>query len=295
MKPRPGIRQDGEKVIHKESSMRIAHVVFLLACLTALPAFAADVPERDGFVTDASSVLAPPAHAALEERLAAYERQTSIEIAVLVVPTLDDEEIASFGDRVWAAWHIGKKEDDNGVLLLVVPPPTRRIRIQTGYGTEGWLTDLQSRRIIEEMRPLAQQGRHSEAIDVAVTSIMAALKESPWVTKAKAVAVPATPKASESSFFATFLLIVFGCFAVSFLFMIGHASRKAKRSSYRGSSGGSSRSNSSSSDGGYVGCGTSGSSCGSSSDSGGHGGGGDSGGGGASCGSSCGGGGCGGD
>lgn len=69
------------------------------------------------------------------------------EIAILIIPSLEGENIADVADATFNAWKIGKKSIDNGVLI-VIAVLDKRSRIETGKGIEGELTDLQANDII---------------------------------------------------------------------------------------------------------------------------------------------------
>jgi uncharacterized protein len=66
------------------------------------------------------------------------------------VPTTDSETIDQFSIRVAEAWKIGRKKVDDGAIL-VVAKNDHHLRIEVGYGLEGALTDVTSRRIIDEV------------------------------------------------------------------------------------------------------------------------------------------------
>ena len=125
----------------------------LLALLLglALPAFAlVAVPELTGRVVDRTGTLSNADIAQLTQTLADLEKRKGSQIAVLVVPTTDGEPIEQFSLRVAEAWKIGRKKIDDGALL-VIARNDRRLRIEVGYGLEGILTDVTSRRIIDEI------------------------------------------------------------------------------------------------------------------------------------------------
>ena len=71
------------------------------------------------------------------------------QVAVLIVPTTEPETIEQFSIRVAEAWKIGRKKVDDGAIL-VVAKNDRQLRIEVGYGLEGALTDVTSKRIIDE-------------------------------------------------------------------------------------------------------------------------------------------------
>jgi uncharacterized protein len=84
-----------------------------LALLTACaPAFAADqaaVPPLRARVTDLTGTLSSAEQQALETKLAAWEQQTTNQLAVLIVPTTQPETIEEYAIRVADAWKIGQK------------------------------------------------------------------------------------------------------------------------------------------------------------------------------------------
>ncbi len=116
-----------------------------------LPALAlVAVPQLTGRVVDLTSTLSSGDIAQLTQTLADLERRKGSQIAVLIVPTTDGEAIEQFSLRVAEAWKIGRKKVDDGALL-VVAKNDRRLRIEVGYGLEGVLTDVTTKRIIDEV------------------------------------------------------------------------------------------------------------------------------------------------
>ncbi|BAL79083.1 hypothetical protein S23_58930 [Bradyrhizobium cosmicum] len=129
----------------------IAVVTLLLTFAFVLPA-AADVavPEFTGRVVDQTGTLSSGDIAALTQKLRDFETRKGSQVAVLIVPTTQPETIEQFSIRVAEAWKIGRKKVDDGAIL-VVAKNDRHLRIEVGYGLEGVLTDVTSRRIIDEI------------------------------------------------------------------------------------------------------------------------------------------------
>ncbi len=114
---------------------RVAFGFLLLLC--ALSAWAqVAVPELSRRVTDLTATLDAAQVAALEGKLAAFEAQKGSQIAVLIVPTTQPEDIAQFGIRVAEQWKIGRAKVDDGVILIVAKND-RTLRLEVGYGLEG--------------------------------------------------------------------------------------------------------------------------------------------------------------
>ena len=91
----------------------------MLACVAALAA-AQDVPvpKLTARVIDQTATLSEAQRAALEEKLAAFERSRGSQVAVLLVPTTGGEAIEDFATRVTDAWQLGRKAVDDGVLFV---------------------------------------------------------------------------------------------------------------------------------------------------------------------------------
>ena len=125
---------------------------------------------------DVAGIVDDAAESALEGRLAAFERDSSTQIVVATVPTLQGEEISDFANRLFERWEIGQKGKNNGVLLLIATQD-RKARIEVGYGLEDRLTDALSRRILEErLFPAFRQGKFSEGVTDACEGIMQAVQ-----------------------------------------------------------------------------------------------------------------------
>jgi len=100
------------------------------------------VPERPtGFVQDFAKILTDEQVTQLETTLQFFEKNTTNEIAVVTIQSLDGDAIENVAQEIFTKWGIGKKDKNNGVLLLV-SLSDRKTRIHTGYGVEGDLTDI---------------------------------------------------------------------------------------------------------------------------------------------------------
>jgi uncharacterized protein len=150
-----------------------------LLLLVAGPARAFNVPKQTDYVTDTAGVLSPAELADLNNRLGDYERQSTNQIFVLVTPSLEGEAIEDVGYQLIQTWHPGQKGKDNGVVLIIATGE-RRIRIETGKGVGGELTDLQSNDIIRRrIAPLMRENRVHDAILAGIDGITQALSGTP--------------------------------------------------------------------------------------------------------------------
>lgn len=130
------------------------------------------VPELTRRVTDLTQTLTAAQADALEARLAQFEANKGSQIAVLIVPTTQPEDIAQFGIRVGDAWKIGRAKVDDGVILIVAKDD-RRARIEVGYGLEGAIPDAIARRVVAEtIAPHFRTGDFAGGINAGVTRLM---------------------------------------------------------------------------------------------------------------------------
>jgi len=121
-------------------------------------------------------MLSPQVVQQLEGELAAFEKSDSTQIVLLTIPSLEGEVLEEYSIKVVEKWQIGQKGKDNGALLLVVKND-RKIRIESGRGLEGTLTDLVSGRIIRnEMTPAFKRGEYDVGVARGVGAIMATVR-----------------------------------------------------------------------------------------------------------------------
>ncbi len=127
-------------------------------------------------MNDLAGVLPAERAARLEERLAAFERETSHQIVLLTVPSLEGEAIEPFALRVAESWRIGHAGLDNGIVV-VVAPKDRQARIEVGYGLEGVVPDAVASRVLRErMFPSFREGRVADGIETGLEALMAAAR-----------------------------------------------------------------------------------------------------------------------
>jgi uncharacterized protein len=151
----------------------------LAACAWVLPAsaIAADpaFPALTGRVVDAANLLPPDARRRIEAKLKAYEDKTSDQVVVATVPSLGELSIEDYANKLFRTWGIGQKDKNNGALLLIAPKE-RKLRIETGYGAEGALTDAASSTILNTViAPKFRHGDFAGGIEAGVDEMLAIL------------------------------------------------------------------------------------------------------------------------
>ncbi len=144
---------------------------FFLTSQLALAALVA-IPELKTRVTDLTQTLSLDQQAQLEQKLAAFEAKKGSQIAVLIVPTVQPEDIAQYSIRVTDAWKLGREKVDDGVLILIAKDD-RKVRIEVGYGLEGPIPDLTAKRVISEfISPKFKQGDFYGGLDAGIDKLI---------------------------------------------------------------------------------------------------------------------------
>jgi uncharacterized protein len=151
-------------------------ITFLLTATVSVFAQRA-VPSQGGyFIHDDANVLSQQDKAMLEYLVKAEDDSTSNQIAVLIIPSLDGDDIDSYSFRVAKEWKLGDDKKDNGILWLIAIKE-RQMRIEVGRGLEGVLTDAQSSRIDRNrVAPYFRQGDYSTGVKEGVVAIIQTVK-----------------------------------------------------------------------------------------------------------------------
>ena len=143
--------------------------------LAVIPA----IPAIRSHVVDQIQLLNLAEQTQLDQSLAAYEQRTGSQIALLLIASTAPESIEQYSIRVAEAWKLGRKNVDDGVILLVAkdnPKNLHRLRIEAGRGVQGSLTDLQSKRILQEViAPYFQRNDFNAGLTAGVAAIMTLL------------------------------------------------------------------------------------------------------------------------
>jgi uncharacterized protein len=146
-----------------------------LLAITVIHAAEPEFPPLTGRVNDRAGLLGERDEAELDAALARFEAETTNQIVVATVESLQGLAIEDYGYQLGRHWGIGQAGKDNGALLIVAPEE-RELRIEVGYGLEGELTDAQSRTIIENaILPHFRQGDFASGIKAGVAAMIETL------------------------------------------------------------------------------------------------------------------------
>lgn len=184
--------------------MKYLLAIFLFLALSLANLFALEVPTLSGPVVDQARFLSEPGNQAIASALYNLQQQQGIQFQVLIISSLKDESLEGYSIKVVDAWKIGKKGDDRAALFLIVADD-HKMRIEVGRGLEGPLTDLKTRRILEEVKPLFKKGDNDNGVALGL-SLMARTSGSELKFDSNVVQ-PRHARHASSSFI---ILVLFG-------------------------------------------------------------------------------------
>ncbi len=152
---------------------------YLVVALLLFPliSFAYQSPGKPtGFVNDFAGLFSVDEKTNLEQNLEQFNKDSSNEVSVVTIQSLNGDTVENFANKLFAEWGIGKVKQDNGVLLLIARND-RAMRIEVGYGLEAALPDATTSYIIRTiLTPAFKAGNFGSGTLDAVSAIEAATK-----------------------------------------------------------------------------------------------------------------------
>ncbi|WP_392560110.1 TPM domain-containing protein [Orbus mooreae] len=169
------------------------HIKYFISCIVLLLVFTINSVQANSYtidsvpnpyqqsnvtyVVDPENILSPTDSSIINQRLQTLEQNTSIETAVVALPSIGQIDTREFANKLFNHWKIGKKDKDNGLLILLVIDQ-REVVFEVGYGLEGNLTDAKSYRLMDQyMLPLFKQNQFSEGMRVGVDGVASYLEQ----------------------------------------------------------------------------------------------------------------------
>lgn len=168
-----------------------------------------EIPKEQTSVYDYAKLLTANQKTALEQKLIRYSDSTSTQIVVLIVESINGENIDILNANWAHSWGIGQAKEDNGVSILLAHGD-RKISIQTGYGVEHLLTDALAKRIIENVIiPEFKKGDYYKGLDRGADVIFDVLSGEYQNNQPKSNGKSGIPRVFLIIFIVIIILIIF--------------------------------------------------------------------------------------
>jgi len=169
-------------------TLRIALAATVLLQTQARLAWVPNPRETNrSWVADPAHHLAKPTVQSIDAIIDGLEREKSIEMAVVVLDSLDGLDPADAALLLHRRWGVGKRQRDNGIVFLW-SPALRKTYVSVGYGLEGVLPDARTGRILDEsVLPSFRAGNFDAGMLQGVQKLAdAAREETAWRPEAVA-------------------------------------------------------------------------------------------------------------
>lgn len=195
--------------------MKLTWLILLMLLVPA--ASAVSYPQFRGYVTDNANMIDQSYETKITQLAGEIERETTVQIAVVTVDSLEGESIYTYSVNLFEKWGIGKKDKDNGLLLLVVKDP-HNYGFEVGYGLEGTLTDSTTfnigKKIIE---PNFKNGDYGKGIYESMLVVQELVRGNPEVVSQYSM----SPGGGGSDFdaFASLFVILFVLVVIFIIFI----------------------------------------------------------------------------
>lgn len=174
------------------------------------------------YVSDPTNLLSAGDKAVINDSIASIRHRWGVQMAVVIVPAVQDNDPERFAHELFQLWGIGEKNEDNGLLLLYIyEQPGRAIRFEVGYGLEGVLTDALTSQISRRrMVPLLLDGKQGEGILEGVRAVREALDGSYTGTQDSEIPedLALLFKLLKWSFYASLILSILGILRMLYVY-----------------------------------------------------------------------------
>ncbi|HEX9981722.1 MAG TPA: TPM domain-containing protein [Thermoanaerobaculia bacterium] len=160
----------------RRPSLFLLLLLLLSGAAPALHALDVPPPPKTWF-TDAAGVVSTTQAALLDRKLSDFEQASGVQFIIYVFPTLGGEQsMEAFTIRCVEQWKVGQRKYDNGVVLFVFVQD-RKMRVETGYGTGGAITDAFSATVIRDViAPRFRENDYYGGLSAGADAIMAKLR-----------------------------------------------------------------------------------------------------------------------
>ena len=137
--------------------------------------YAQQYPKATGYINDFAQLLNSEQRTELNDALASFEKETSIEIAVVTVLGLNNQSVEEYAKGIGKEWGVGKQGKNNGVIFLVAPKE-RKMRIEVASGVSSILTSSRADRIRDQaVLPHFKSGNMAQGVLDGTHAIMSVL------------------------------------------------------------------------------------------------------------------------
>lgn len=135
------------------------------------------IPPPHGFVDDFAGVIPADQAQRMEALARAVRDRSKGEITVVTLPSIGDRNVGDVALQILRQWKVGaatavgSETRNAGTVILLVPRETSadgrgHVSLQTGQGTEAFITDADAGEIRREATPFFQQQNYGDGLEL---------------------------------------------------------------------------------------------------------------------------------
>lgn len=142
-----------------------------------------EIPNPEWFVNDLTNTLTTDQKNQITDLISNIKQTTSTEIAVLIVPTIDWDDVNLLAADIWTQRWVWEKWKNNWVIMLFAMEDRAR-SIQIWYGLEWTIPDAIAKRIWENnIVPNFREWNYFQGIYAAINDINLYIQKDPTVVE----------------------------------------------------------------------------------------------------------------
>jgi uncharacterized protein len=131
------------------------------------------------YIGDQANLVSPAFVKKTEEKLKQIENDTSVQIIVVTLQSLNGENIDDYTTKLANKLEVGQKYLNNGCIILLAKEEGK-FRIELGYGLEWIMSNEDAGLLINKMSPHFKKNDFESGFNVAVNSIEQEASKYSW-------------------------------------------------------------------------------------------------------------------
>jgi len=146
-----------------DNKKKIIFILVFLLIFAGILTAEVNFPTPKSYVNDYAGVLSQSTISKTNRIARELKQKTGFEIAVAIVRDMQGLDHYRYANELYTEWGIGSKKDE-GVLLLIARQE-RKMKIEVGYGAEGFLPDGLTGEIADEyIVPFLEEDNYNQAV-----------------------------------------------------------------------------------------------------------------------------------
>lgn len=148
--------------------------------------YAQNIPERrtDSYINDFANVIDDAQESVLDQKIRDFKAQSSIEMTVVSINSLDGNDVDSYSHALFQKWGIGTKELNNGILILF-SVEEHKWRVEVGTGLEEYIPDGYAKVKAQELLvPNFKRKDYSAGVNLLLDNFITTLGPISWDERA---------------------------------------------------------------------------------------------------------------